>query len=141
MIIPTEHNTILSIDEAISQGLPILNKKNHNNSSEKNIVLCCDLISPKFKEFLVATSVAEIEDFMKNLEKKPLEKCKIIWVNILRNLVKYSADELTVHYEQNDKEWVDFCNDVMLWYCYNAIVFKKGIPAMEITDEMRQKIK
>jgi hypothetical protein len=136
----SEHNTILSIDEATSQGLPILNKKNHKNSSEKNVALCCDLISPAFKEFLVATSVAELEEHIERVKSRPLKESKIVWVNILRNLTKYSADELVILYETKNQEWRDFCNDVALWYCYNAVIFKKGIPVCDLTDEMKAKI-
>lgn len=125
-------NNILSVEEAHTRGLQILNRENRLNPNDKNIAVCCDLIAPKFKEFYVATSVIEIEELIEDIKTYPLEQIKIIWVNVLRNLMRYNADELRNLYHQQNDEWFNFCTDVVLWYCYNAILFKKGIPVVEL---------
>ena len=123
---------ILSVEEAHKKGHQILNRENRLNPNDKNIAVCCDLIAPKFKEFYVATSIIEIEETIEDIKTYPLEQIKIIWVNVLRNIMRYDADELRNLYQQQNEEWFNLCNEVVLWYCYNAILFKKGIPVVEL---------
>ena len=121
---------IETIEEAIKNGRPILNRHNHNDSDKQNILLWGNLINPIFKEYVVATSVVEIEDTIERLRQRPKEENKKIWVHILRNLNQYDEPTLNMHYNGKTKEWDNWCTDLMLWYCYNVVVFNKGIPAM-----------
>jgi len=123
-------NNILSVEEAYTKGHQIVNRENYPNPNDKNVAVCCDLIAPKFKEFYVATSVIEIEETIQDIETYPLEQLKIIWLNVLRNIMKYNVDDLRNLYQQQNDEWFNFCNDVVLWYCYNAVLFKKGVPVV-----------
>jgi len=124
-------NKILSVEQAIANGNAILNENNHNNPKEQNVAVCCEMIAPKFKDFMVKTSVAEITDMVEKIETLSLEEVRNIWLLVLRNLMKYSTDELIKLYNKQNQEWFDFCNDAVLWFCYNAVLFKKGIPVVE----------
>jgi len=123
---------ILSVEEAIAEGLTILDENNHNNPKEQNVAICCELIAPKFEKFIVKTSVAEITEMVEKIKTYPLERVRDVWLLVLRNLMKYSTDELIELYNKQNKEWFDFCNDAMLWFCYNSVLFKKGIPVMKL---------
>lgn len=122
------NSKILSLDEAKAKGL--VGNPLSVNPTEKNLFVLGDLVHPRFSEFGVLTSENEISDFMKVLHHKTDRECRETWGLILRNLYKYSKEELNVHYEMKDADWQNWCDDCVLWYCYNARVFKKAIPVV-----------
>lgn len=123
---------ILSVEEAVANSLTILNENTHSNPKEKNVAVCCELIAPKFKNFVVKTSIAEITELVEEVKTYSSEEVRNCWLSVLRSLMKYSTDELIKLYNKQNDEWFDFCNDAVLWFCYNSVLFKKGIPVIEL---------
>ena len=124
---------VLTPEEAVEQGLPIIKP-----TSTKKIGVWCGGISTRFKDYIVITSAKEITQSIKNGEKLDEQERKRIWVSILRELNRYTDEELNAHYEATDQEWRDWCNDAVLFYAYNAIIFKKGIPSVELSTEQKK---
>jgi hypothetical protein len=119
---------VLTPDEAREQGLPIIKP-----NSKKKIGIWCGGIGTRFNEYSIISTAKEITGMIKNAEKQNEAERKHIWVSILRELNRYTDEELNAHYEATDQAWRDWCNDAVLFYAYNAVIFKKGIPSMELT--------
>jgi hypothetical protein len=120
---------LLTPQEAREQGLSLPKK------SKKEVAVWCGGIASCFNEYRIMTSTEVIEKTIKNAEKSCEAERKRIWVSITRQLHKHTAEQLNAHYERNSQEWRDWCDDCVLWYAYNAILFKKGIPVMEMSAE------
>jgi hypothetical protein len=43
--------------------------------------------------------------------------------SVLRQLYKYDETKLTEHYNQRNQEWRNWCDDVLLYYCFNYVLF------------------
>jgi len=127
------NSEILSVEELLQPGVDLL--QNVRNPNERNLMLTGELINPKFSAFRVLTSMNEIQDVLKHIHNEPIEEVKHAWVICLKDLTRFSSDELIKHYNKNNKIWKEWCSDVVMWYCYNAIVFKKGIPVITASDE------
>ena len=127
---PIGQDNILTREEAIAKGCPILKP-----TSTKKIGIWCSGIGKRFAEYVVVSTAKEIEKFRKSAERQNEEDRKKVWVNILRELNRYTDAELNAHYEVSSKEWRDWCNDAMLFYAYNSVIFKKGIPCFELPKE------
>jgi len=125
---PTGNPNILSVCEAQSQGLPIIKP-----TSSKKIGVWCGGIGTRFKEYIILSTAKEITAQIKSAEKLGEQDRKRIYVSVLRNLNKYTNEELHAHYEATNQEWRDWCNDAILFYAYNAVIFKKGIPSVELS--------
>jgi len=134
------NSNILTIAEASNEGFEIINSKNQANPNRKNLLLHGKFIHKKFSEFCVATSVNEIEECMKTLEGRDMKECKRMWLSVLTELSKYSNEQLTFHYERSDTEWRNWCDDCLLWFCYNARVFGKGIPGSYLPDDLENSL-
>jgi hypothetical protein len=119
---------VLTPQEAVEQGLHIIKP-----TSTKKIGVWCGGIAERFKEYSIISSAKEITGMIKNAEKLEEKERKHIWVSILRELHKHTDEQLNAHYEAQSQEWRDWCNDAVLFYAYNAVIFKKGIPSMELT--------
>jgi hypothetical protein len=128
-VFPVNTTTLLTPQEAKDQGLAILGKP----SKKKNVAVWCGLIASRFHEYQVITSNAEIHDAIKSAEKCSKEELKRIWVNITRQLHKHSDEQLNAHYEIKNEDWENWCADSVLWFAYNAVLFKKGVPVIQIT--------
>jgi hypothetical protein len=46
----------------------------------------------------------------------------------LRNLTKYSEEELNAEYELKSQKWRDFCDDALLFYVARLLLMGKEIP-------------
>jgi hypothetical protein len=125
---------LLTPEEAVEQGLPIINP-----TSTKKIGILCGGISTRFKEYIIMTTAKQITQAVKNGEKRDEQQRKRIWVSILRELTKYTDEELHAHYEATDQEWRNWCDDAVLFYAYNTIIFKKGIPSVELSAEQKKR--
>jgi hypothetical protein len=124
----TGNPNILSVCEAQAQGLPIIKP-----TSSKQIGVWCGGIGTRFKEYIILSTAKEITAQIKSAEKLGEQDRKRIYICVLRNLNKYTDEELNAHYEATDQVWRDWCNDAILFYAYNAVIFKKGIPSMELS--------
>ena len=122
----TGNPNVLTQEEVKEQGLPTVKP----NSTEE-IYIWCGGISNRFKEYSVVSTAKEITGVIKSVEKQDEKERKHTWVSILRELTRYTDEELNAHYEAHDQAWGDWCNDAVLFYAYNAVIFKKGIPCRE----------
>jgi hypothetical protein len=127
---------VLTPQEAKEQGLQIIKP-----TSKKEVAIWCGGISERFKEYSVICCPNQITKTIKIAEKHTEQERKHIWVSIIRQLNIYTNEQLNAHYEAQNNEWRNWCDDVALFYSYNAVIFKKGIPAMELTsaDKLRAK--
>jgi hypothetical protein len=119
---------ILTPEEAFNQGLSTILP-----NSKKRIAVWAGGISKRFEEYCVQTTPKEITDATIKAEEKDNVLQKQIWVQLLRNLHKYTDAELNDNWNKANQNWRDWCNDVVLYFAYNSIIFGKGIPAMELT--------
>jgi hypothetical protein len=70
----------------------------------------------------VQTTSGEIEDVLVDLT---MEKAKSVFPQIWNNIKNVNTDML---YNKQGQEWTDFCNDLILFYCYRTFLFKTPIP-------------
>ena len=124
----TGNPNVLTLKKAKKQGLLTVKP-----NSTKEIGIWCGGISNRFKEYSVISTAKEITGVIKSVEKQDEKERKHTWVSILRELSRYTDEELNAHYEATDQAWRDWCSDAVLFYAYNAVIFKKGIPSMELT--------
>ena len=127
---------ILSVAEAEEQGLSIVNP--YSNDA---IGVWCGGISNRFKDYIIVTTSKQITEYIELVEKKTEKDRKLAWVQITRNLNKYSDDELNHHYETSSQEWSDWGDDAVLFFAFNSVIFNKGIPAVNINAEQLSKVK
>lgn len=78
--------------------------------------LQCSKISEKFKEFVVQTCHSEIKRQIIVFCKMDKLEVKFLTIKILDNILKYSTDELHKLFDTHDDKFIDFCNDVVLYY-------------------------
>jgi hypothetical protein len=98
-------------------------------------------INERFRYYVIKTTHKEVVGVMKMIteeqesvsdkwepkkyDKKVLQKEDILGLQrdrmnkILKNIEKYNDEELNNLYEKKNKLWTDWCNDVILYYCYN----------------------
>jgi len=94
------------------------------------IGLMCGGISPRFKDILIITYPPDLEDCRNEAMKKSETERRRIWKEVIRNLLRYTDEELDRHREQTTREWKDWCDDVAIFYAYNNLIFGKGVPAI-----------
>ena len=123
---PVSNN--LTPQEAHAQGLKIVNP-----TSTKKIALWGGGIAHRFKEYAFVTTAKEIDDMINKIKKKDEIERKRVWVRVLRELHKYTNEELNANWEASNQAWSDWCCDAAIFFAYNAVIFGKGIPSMEIT--------
>jgi hypothetical protein len=127
-------DNILTPQEAKDKGLKCI-----KNSSTKEFGILCRGIGERFKDYIIISTPKEVTDLIEQAEEKDEQESRRIWLGIIRELNRYTDEELNAHYEAKDKEWRDWCTDAVLFYAYNAVIFGKGVPAVEITKEQKAK--
>ena len=120
---------ILSLDDA----------KREVEWKEETMYLPCGCIAERFKAYCVATTRTQLLNDL-NENDEDLDTKKAIYASVLRCLYQYSDDELHAHYKGSTREWRDWCNDVALYFMYHAMLFGKGIPSVEVSEEARKNI-
>jgi hypothetical protein len=73
-------------------------------------------------DVIVQTTSGEIEDVLVDLT---MERAKSVFPQIWNNIKNVNTDML---YNKRGQEWTDFCNDLILFYCYRTVLFKSPIP-------------
>lgn len=127
------HTRLLSPEEARARGMETI-----DSTSTETIALICGGIHPRFKEVAIVTTPKEVDDTVKLAEAQPEIERRRIWKKVLTNLTKYSDEEFNSHYSNNTQEWMDWCDDAVIFFAYNAVIFKKGIPAItNLTAEQK----
>ena len=119
------HTRLLSPEEARARGMETIDP-----TSTETIALTCGGIHPRFKDTAVVTTPKEVNDTVKLAETTTERERRRIWKETLTSLTQYSDEEFNSHYSNNTQEWKDWCDDAIIFFAYNAIIFKKGIPAI-----------
>jgi hypothetical protein len=124
---------LLTLEEANAKGMETL-----DSASTEKIAVVCGGIAERFNDYLVVTTPKEIDDMVNEAEELSVKEQKMNWVLLLRSLTQYTNEELERHERDRTPEWSDWCNDAVLFFAYNAVVFKKGIPAINnLTPEQK----
>jgi hypothetical protein len=90
--------------------------------------ICCGGIHPKLKEYLVMTTHECVEDTIREAREDTPTLVRATYVGTLRNLTKYSEEELNAEYELKSQKWQDFCDDALLFYVARLLLMGKEIP-------------
>jgi len=101
-------------------------------SFEGQHALSCAQIHERFKEYAVKTTHTEMKAIIELAMRQAREEQMFIFRSIFRALVKYTDEELNTHYNNKDKEWQDWCNDVALFYVYRFVLLHKLIPIFKV---------
>lgn len=105
------------------------------NSTEENIGLACSHIHSKLSEYVIKTTYKSIQDMIQRIENEKNEvKMRLVFRKLYTNLTKYSEYDLDQHYQKQTKEWQDWCNDVLIFYCNRYVLFNGSmkIPVVQL---------
>jgi hypothetical protein len=101
-----------------------------------NFAVNCGEIHPRFEKYNVKTTdedITNIRNRALNTEKKELG---LAWGSCFRELAKWSEEALYKIYEENNKDWENWCDDAVLFYCYRSVLFPdKLIPIQPVTEQ------
>lgn len=98
-------------------------------------VMLCEDIHPSLKEYAVATSHHSIQQGVEMAERSPPQMLRHIFVSSLRNLTQWTKEELHSHWESQNQQWKDFCDDVAIFYTTRAVLMMKAIPIILQSQE------
>lgn len=114
-------------------------------------VVTCGTIDPRFKEYAIASTHKEIMTMIDKLndelnkdekwesnqnirgERSKISQRKIMintFNKIYGNIVKYNDKQLNNIYEKKNKKWSNWCDDVVLYHCYNRVLNERLIPTI-----------
>ena len=117
------------------------------------ILVQCSPIDTRFKEYGIKTTHKEIMGLCDNLinELEQDEKWKKdqnirgsfskishrkimenTFNKIYHNVIKYTDKELNNLYKRQNKKWDNWCDDVVLYHCYNRVLNQKLIPIVDM---------
>ena len=120
--------TIIFADKTLT--LTEVNEKKmvYDCNDDTEIILPAYVITDRLKHFFVKTTKKEIDDNIKSALKENNEERKKMYASVCREVLKYTSAQLGKHCENNTNEWRDWCNDLLLFFVYNCVVFGKAIP-------------
>ena len=119
---------ILSNSEVLEQNLKVPND---------NMLVCIQggSVAKRFKDYCVTTTPACLQGHIEFVRSLPPIKRKHFFAAILRSLHRWTDAELNDHFERITEDWQNWCDDVALYFACNAVLFDKGIPCCQVTDE------
>ena len=121
----------------------------------KILIVPCELINKRFEEYHIQTTHYEIMDIFTLIDnQRDKMNASNRWIKannekhtytrkdvnqhqkdkmnrIYKNIERYSEFELNDIFEKNSNEWIDWCNDCILYYCFNKKLNNVTIPIME----------
>lgn len=103
-----------------------------NTTQGKMVILDCGEISNILECFRVITSYHQLKGLMKIARNEDGNMKLHIYHCAQKCLLQYSKKQLINHFEKEDKEYQDFCNDVAIYYAYRKVLFNTTIPMTEI---------
>jgi hypothetical protein len=89
-------------------------------------------IDARFTEYAVRTTNKEVKDAFDLASSHGLEQQKFAFHAVLKNVFKRSSSELNVAYEANSKLWIEWCNDVVLYFVYRKLVLNRDMPVVKM---------
>lgn len=106
------------------------------------VCLSGGLVDMRFKEYLVVTTVFELEKGRKKATERSESENLRIYEAVKKNIRKYSDLELNQHYKDTTKSaWGDWCNDVALFFVYRQHLFGVPIPIQDVPLGVRDATK
>jgi hypothetical protein len=102
--------------------------------------LICGEASPTFSDFGVLSNKKAISDGIEYCSSLTLAAQKSMYVSALKNIMKYTNEELTVHMENQTKEFQDWSDDVAVFFTARLVLFGKAIPISEKNAAAEQHI-
>ena len=101
----------------------------YSNTPKCNVVMLhCNDISPKFAQFGVVSNDGDIKAGIDDMLTETVADQKHIYVSVLTSLMKYSTEELIFHKKNNTEEFINWCDDVLVFYVVRFTLMNKPIP-------------
>lgn len=98
------------------------------NDFEGMKYLDCEVIDPRFCQYLVGTTDSEIKESLRSVQNQNIQQRKYIFLKVHRNIQQYTDQQLSDIHKAGSQEFTDWCNDVCLYFCYRYILLSKPIP-------------
>jgi len=113
--------------------------------SNQVVLVSCNNINKRFKEYAVETTHKEIMDTINYVESELKKDKREIWIKqrndkllfkklshrkmlenqfnqITYNVNKYSDEQMNDNYEKKNQAFKDWCDDAVLYHCYNKVL-------------------
>ncbi len=94
----------------------------------ENIFISCKEIDKKFNMIVVVVTYETLHNTLEKIKKISKESQNRVYCSTLIELLKYTTEEIIKHSEENNQQWEDFCNDVVLYYATRNVLYKDKIP-------------
>jgi hypothetical protein len=98
----------------------------------KNPLIKCGDIDSKFREYAVKTTHENIMKCIDTHDNYDIDVCLRILVETFRDITQYSLSELENHRLNSSKEWICWCDDVLMHYVSRRRVNGQPIPLMSM---------
>jgi hypothetical protein len=92
------------------------------------MVYCCD-VDPRFHSFSFVVAYTLIQQWTEDIEKE--SRTSVLYrmmCNARRSICQYTDMVLNEHFVEGSEEWMDWCNDVLLFYIIRKRIFRLPIP-------------
>lgn len=126
----TQEQIQSAVEAGTAKLVPPIGRKKKGKTAVK-VFLWCGGIADRFKEYLVATPQVALEEQIATVKRRSNKESKAIYVSVLRNLHQWTDEQLHKNYVAKNGAWENWCDDCVLFFAYNHILFNKGIPAVE----------
>lgn len=85
----------------------------------------------------VRTTHGEVMDCLDEIGGNTMEEQKTIYRRVVTTLrrLAFDKEKFNKMYDKNDKNWQNFCDDVVLAYCVRCVLHNKPIPVMANVDD------
>jgi len=113
----------------IPKTMKVVGFENSENLKIEKITLCCAVINERFSQYYVITSKTKFEKLINDSSNESRENQILMFKILHENINKYSDEKLNEIFNEKNNDWVDWCNDVSLFYAYRYVLFPtKPIP-------------
>lgn len=104
---------------------------NTTENTEDKINVYAGGVNEKYHQFIVKTTIKEINDLLKSYEDYDDALVRHMFISTSRELNKYTVEELVKHADDNTKEYGDWNNDVVIFYVAKFLLFNVPIPIIK----------
>ena len=110
-------------------NLPNDVKAQYANSKDvgEKFAVQCDFEG--LKDIRVITMHQHIQDTLDGINEHGV---KDTYIHALKLMVEYSQKDTDKIYKKKGKVWQDMCEDIVIYYCCRALLFKKPIPVFKM---------
>ena len=96
--------------------------------------ITCEDIHQRFIQYCVETTDENIQQNITFAKSQTLQHLKSIFRSVYGTLVQYDEPTLQQHFIAKNKEWTDWCDDVVVFYAVRLVLFKKVIPIIKMHE-------